>query len=168
MARKRKTSREQLRRAVAAGIEMFWPEEKAPASGMAAFEKTNAMEIIQEKLRDLKPATDAQRQLLSQAEQISDDMLQARWLQIEQAQSALPMPFLIVLLFWLAMLLLSFGLVRASQCDRDYGAAHQRAVRLGRDLYYSGNEPPAQRHDQSFQRADAQGPGTSGPVGWSD
>ena len=24
---------------------------------------------------------------------------------------------------------------------------------------------PLQRHDQSFQRADAQGPGTSGPVG---
>ena len=37
-------------------------------------------------------------------------MLQARWLQIEQAQSALPMPFLVVLLFWLTMLFLSFGL----------------------------------------------------------
>jgi hypothetical protein len=105
-----KDVREQLRRAVAAGIEMFWPEEKAPGSGMATFEKANAMEKIQEKLRDLKPATDAQRQLLSQAEQISNDMLQARWLLIEQAQSSLPLTFLIVLLFWLTMLHLSFGL----------------------------------------------------------
>ena len=58
----------------------------------------------------LTPATDAQRQLLSQAEQISNDILQARWLLIEQAQSALPVPFLVVLLFWLTMLHLSFGL----------------------------------------------------------
>ena len=105
-----KDLRQQLRRAVAAGIETFWPEEKTAGSGMPTFEKANAMEKIQEKLRDLKPATDAQRQLLSQAEQISNDMLQARWLLIEQAQSSLPLPFLIVLLFWLTMLHLSFGL----------------------------------------------------------
>jgi len=37
-------------------------------------------------------------------------MLQARWLLIEQAQSALPLTFLVVLLFWLTMLHLSFGL----------------------------------------------------------
>src|SRR5437762_7166144 len=62
-----KDVRQQLRGAVSAGIEIFWPEEKAPGSGMAAFEKANAMERIQEKLRDLEPATDVQRQLLSQA-----------------------------------------------------------------------------------------------------
>ena len=105
-----KDAREQLRRAVAAGIEMFWPEEKNVGSGMTAFERANAGEIIQAKLRELTPTTDAQRKLQSQAEQISADMLQARWLLIEQAQSALPAPFLVVLLFWLTMLFLSFGL----------------------------------------------------------
>ena len=105
-----KDAREQLRRAVAAGIEMFWPEEKNVGSGMTAFERTNAGEIIQAKLRELTPTTDAQRKLQSQAEQISADMLQARWLLIEQAQSPLPAPFLVVLLFWLTMLFLSFGL----------------------------------------------------------
>ena len=108
-----KEIREQLRRAVAAGIEMFWPEEKAGGSGLAGFERANAMEVVQAKLRELKPATDVQRQLLSQAEQISNDMLQARWLLIEQAQSALPVPFLVVLLFWLTMLHMSFGLFAA-------------------------------------------------------
>ena len=68
-----KDVREQLRRAVAAGIEMFWPEEKNVGSGMTAFERANAMEMIQAKLRALTPATDAQRQLLSQAEQISGE-----------------------------------------------------------------------------------------------
>lgn len=105
-----KDVREQFRRAVAAGIEIFWPEEKTAGSGMTAFERANAMEMIQVKLRGLTPTTDTQRQLLSQAQQITGDMLQARWLLIEQAQSVLPMPFLVVLLFWLAMLHLSFGL----------------------------------------------------------
>jgi hypothetical protein len=105
-----KDLREQFRGTVAAGIEMFWPEEKNAGSGMAGFERAAPMEEIQAKLRGLAPATDAQRQLLSQAEQITNDMLQARWLLIEQAQSALPMPFLVVLLFWLTMLHLSFAL----------------------------------------------------------
>src|SRR5438552_4356456 len=105
-----KEVREQLRRAVAAGIEMFWPEEKNEGSGMTAFERANAMEMIQAKLRALTPTTDAQRQLLSQAEQIGNDMLQARWLLIEQTQSALPVRFLVVLLFWLSMVRPGSGL----------------------------------------------------------
>ena len=80
---------------------------------MTGFERANAMEMIQAKLRTLTPATDAQRQLLSQAQQISSDLVQSRWLVIEQAQSALPVPFLVVLLFWLSMLHLSFGLFAA-------------------------------------------------------
>ena len=105
-----KDAREQLRRAVADGIEMFWPEEETVGSGMTAFERANAMEMIQAKLHNLTPVTDAQRKLQSQAEQITGDLLQARWLLIEQAQNALPLPFLVGLLFWLTTLHLSFGL----------------------------------------------------------
>jgi len=108
-----KEAREQLRRGVITLIEMFWPEEKTEASGFAVFERTNKIETLQAKLRELTPATDAQRQLLSQAQQISSDLVQSRWLVIEQAQSALPVPFLVVLLFWLSMLHLSFGLFAA-------------------------------------------------------
>ena len=110
MAPRQKTPGSSYAAPLPAGIEMFWPEEKNAGSGMADFERANAMEVLQAKLRTLTPATDAQRQLLSQAEQISGDMLQARWLLIEQAQNALPLPFLVVLLFWLSMLHLSFGL----------------------------------------------------------
>lgn len=105
-----KAVREQLRRSVAAGIEMVWPEEKTGLPGLTAFERANGMEVVQAKLRELTPATDAQRQLLAQAQQISGELLQARWLLIEQARNALPLPFLVVLLFWLTMLYASFGL----------------------------------------------------------
>src|SRR5207248_6874206 len=51
-----------------------------------------------------------------------------------------------------------------SQCNRHHRAAHQRVVCFGCDFYHPGDESSAPRHDQSFQRADAQGLGTSRPV----
>src|SRR3989440_3940284 len=59
-----KDAREQLRRGVITLIDTLWPEEKTEASGFAAFERTNKMETLQAKLRELTPATEAQRQLL--------------------------------------------------------------------------------------------------------
>jgi hypothetical protein len=103
-------ARELLRRSMVAGIEAFWPEDKMAATGMTAFERANGMEVVQAKLRELTPVTDAQRQLLAQAQQISGELLQFRWLLIEQTQNALPMPFLVMVLFWLTMLHMSFGL----------------------------------------------------------
>ncbi|MFZ0827555.1 MAG: hypothetical protein WAO02_09055 [Verrucomicrobiia bacterium] len=105
-----KAVREQLRHVVAAGIEMMWPGVKTGVSGLAGFERMNGMETVQMQMRELKPATDSQRQLLLQAQQIAGDLAQARWLVIEQAQNVLPTPFLVVLLFWLTMLHTSFGL----------------------------------------------------------
>ena len=105
-----KPARDELRQAVVAGMEMFWPEEKTEVSGLSRFERATAMENVLAKLRELTPATEIQRELLPQARQLANEMLQARWLAIEQAQVGLPMPFLVVLLFWLTMLHLSFGL----------------------------------------------------------
>jgi Protein of unknown function (DUF4239) len=105
-----KDVREQLRGIVAAGIESAWPEKQTGESGVAALERGNGMELLQAKLRGFTPATEAQRQLLSQAQQISNELLQSRWLFIEQTQNALPTPFLVMLLFWLTMLHMSFGL----------------------------------------------------------
>jgi hypothetical protein len=106
-----KEVREQLRRTVVAGLDMFWPGEKAEGSGLAGFERTTAMEDLQAKIRELTPATDLQRRLVSQADQLSGDLLETRWLLIAQAQRTLPITFLVVLLFWLTMLHISFGLL---------------------------------------------------------
>ena len=108
-----KDIREHLRSTIIAGIEMFWPGEKAEGAGLAGFERANAMEVLQAKIRELTPATDLQRQLRSEAEKLSGDMLEARWLLIAQAQRTLPLTFVVVLLFWLTMLHISFGLLAA-------------------------------------------------------
>jgi hypothetical protein len=106
-----KDIREHLRSTVITGIEMFWPGEKAEGAGMVGFERANAMEVLQAKIRQLTPATDAQRQLLSHAEKLSGELLESRWLLIAQAQRELPRTFVVVLLFWLTMLHISFGLL---------------------------------------------------------
>jgi hypothetical protein len=39
-----------------------------------------------------------------------NDLSQTRWLLVEEAQSQLPVPFLVILIFWLILLFVSFGL----------------------------------------------------------
>jgi len=68
------------------------------------------MELVQDKLRELPPRSDAQRQILTQAQQIASDLSQSRWLLIEESQNQLPLSLLLILLFWLTLLFVSFGL----------------------------------------------------------
>jgi hypothetical protein len=105
-----KPVREQLKRSIATSIEMVWPSQKARRPALTAFERANGMELIQDKLRELTPANDAQRQFLAQAQQLSGDLGQTRWLLIEQEQTVLPLPLLIILVLWLILLYVSFGL----------------------------------------------------------
>jgi hypothetical protein len=105
-----KATRAQLQRALAGGLETVWPMEKTGVSALTAFERANGMDLVQDKLRDLTPQNDAQRQALAQAQQIAGDLSQTRWLLIEQQQNQLPFPLLLVLVFWLTLLFVSFGL----------------------------------------------------------
>jgi len=103
--------REKLRGSVAAGIETIWFKGKERAAKLHAFEATAGMEAIQSELRKLAPQNDVQRSFQSQAIDLSNELLQMRWLTIEQAQISLPMPFFTVLLFWLAVLFASIGML---------------------------------------------------------
>ncbi len=51
-----------------------------------------------------------QRSLQSQALQICTDLARTRWLLTEEDETAIPRPFLIVVVFWLTVLFMSFGL----------------------------------------------------------
>jgi hypothetical protein len=105
-----KEVREQLRHTVASVIEKIWPEKKGGVGGLRALESVDAAETLQAKLRELTPKNDLQKSLLAQASQISSDMLQARLLLMEGQQNTLPSSFLVLLIFWLTGLFISFGL----------------------------------------------------------
>jgi len=109
-----KAAREQLKRVIAAGIEMVWPTEKTGVPALTAVERANGMELLQDKLNELTPQNDTQRRALAQAQQIAGDVSQTRWLLIEQEQNQLPLPLLVILVFWLALLFVSFGLFSPS------------------------------------------------------
>ena len=105
-----KTAREHLRGNVGTMIHEIWPEERTSGSALAAIERGGATEAAQAELRKLAPQNDDQRQLLAQARQLTSDISHSRWMLIEEAQSELPHTFLVVLVLWLTILFLSFGL----------------------------------------------------------
>ncbi len=88
-------------------------QELFPAAGEPS--QTNEvtvrmMETTQDAILSLAPTDETHRWLRSQALTLSDDLLQARWLLAQQAGSSIPLPFLILLIFWLTIVFASFGL----------------------------------------------------------
>ena len=106
-----KEARDLLRGSVVTAIGLVWPEEKASPIRIDSVEVASGVERIQGKLRELSPRNDSQRLLQPQALQIASELAQSRWLLIEQTQSSLPTAFLIVLVFWLTMLFVCFGML---------------------------------------------------------
>jgi len=105
-----KETRNLLRNTVAAAIKKVWPDDKGARADLRAFEASTSGRELISILYDLKPANDSQRLLQSQALQLGNDLLQSHWLIIEQSQSELPTPFLVVLLCWLTILYATYGL----------------------------------------------------------
>src|ERR1039458_10766586 len=88
--------RDQMKRSLAASLEAAKLRKPAGAPGHPAAQFTNRGEGGQGLLRVLTPQTDGQRQLLAQAQQVSGDMSQTRWLLMEEAQNELPVPLLVL------------------------------------------------------------------------
>jgi len=105
-----KSAREQLRQMVETTRQRIWPEERPAGSSLAAIERGGGIAAMRVTLRALQPTTDEQRALLAQAHQITDGISRARWELIEDAQRGLPPILLGVLVFWLTLLFVSFGL----------------------------------------------------------
>jgi len=105
-----KEVRENLRRGVTATIELLWPEEALSDSSWSKFERATAVEKLLQSIGSLQPQTGAQRFLQEESQKLCHELLFIRWLQIEQAQTRPPLAFLVILLFWLTMLYISFGL----------------------------------------------------------
>ncbi len=60
-------------------------------------------------IRALRPRDDSQRALQSRALDMTEELLQARWLVHAATEPSVPVPFLMILLFWLTIIFASFG-----------------------------------------------------------
>ena len=104
-------ARDLLRRSIASTIKRVWPEDNIEQAVAESTEGRVDIETIQDKLRQLSPRNDAQRWLQSRALEISIEIAEGRWLLIEQlGQRTLPMPFFVLMVFWLTIIFTSFGL----------------------------------------------------------
>lgn len=102
--------REEIKRSVVASLEASRLRKLSESAGLPPTPSTNRVETIQGLMRALTPQTEGQRQLLAQAQQVAGEMSLSRWLLMEEAQNELPLPLLVVLIGWLTVLFISFGL----------------------------------------------------------
>ena len=104
-----KEVREVLRRAVTRELNLTWQEDNTTRP--VKFDPRAARgEIIYEKIQELVPENEVQRSLKAQLLTTAISLAQTRWLLFEQGGSSIPVPFLVVLVFWLSLIFASFGL----------------------------------------------------------
>ena len=102
-----KACRAQLKEMVTNMLAQVWPENPAEGSNV---EPTAASESLYERIQELTPKNESQRALQAAAIKTGMDIAQARWLLSAQKSSSIPLPFLVVLVFWLALLFASFSM----------------------------------------------------------
>jgi hypothetical protein len=75
-----------------------------------AASETLPLERMQERLRAMTPTTPQQRLAHARALQLGEDLAQTRWLLVEQVAGTIPLPFLVLLVLWVALIFASLGL----------------------------------------------------------
>lgn len=102
--------RARLREVVAQRLAQTWPADGAAAGVVDGGAKTSTVEGIEGAIRALAPQTDAERGLQARALDLCGKLEATRWLLFAQSDGGMPTPFLVVLVFWLGALAISFGL----------------------------------------------------------
>jgi hypothetical protein len=105
-----KGARELLRSTYTARIDRLFPADRRDGRASDVLRTPSAVEDIEDRLRALAPATDDQRALKARAQQLAGELALARWVSFEEANSSIPPAFLVVLVSWLVVMFMSFGL----------------------------------------------------------
>lgn len=107
-------ARELLRSVTAARIGQVRPGKGVTLSKAGGVNVEDPIELLQRQLQDLRPATDAQRALQSQALAITSELAKTRWITlIRSAGSTVPTAFLLVLASWLTIVFAGIGMLAA-------------------------------------------------------
>ena len=102
-------ARTALKSALTGMLTTSWARGGGAQQGAGA-QPSAGKEALFDRIQELTPRTDGQRVLLSQATSLAIGLGQTRWLLFAQSDSSIAMPFLVVVVAWLTVLALSFGL----------------------------------------------------------
>jgi hypothetical protein len=99
--------RDVLRSTIARVLDVLWSKD---GSDLSRLERSTNAEILYDKIQGLSPRDDRQRANQAQALAVAMGLGQTRWLMYEQRVSSVSLPLLIVLILWLTIIFISFGL----------------------------------------------------------
>jgi len=104
------TLRELLRRGTASMVDKIWSERDLATATTTAFAMSADAEAFLARAEGLVPTTDVQRSIRTRIIASITDLAQTRLSLYAQAGNSVPLPFLVLLVFWLAMIFASFSL----------------------------------------------------------
>jgi len=100
--------RREMRAAIGPVVDRIWREKSSNNAG--PFESSTAADKIYLDIQALTPANDVQRSIQARAIQVSTDFVQTRLLLFVESDNLIPVPFLVILVFWLVIIFASFSL----------------------------------------------------------
>jgi len=101
-------ARTKLREWAIAKTQQLFPEKGQPSpSSQTTIEK---LESVQDAVLALNPSGERQKYLRTLCVTLSSTLIQARWSLEQRRGHSIPVPFLILLIFWLSIVFASFGL----------------------------------------------------------
>jgi Protein of unknown function (DUF4239) len=104
-------ARKVLHVAVARLIDQIWSNDLSDLSKVSRFAEGNA---VFDKIQELSPKDDEQRSLRAEALNLSMSIGETRWLMYHQRLSSVSMSLIVVLVFWLSIIFIGFGLFAPS------------------------------------------------------
>jgi Protein of unknown function (DUF4239) len=106
-----KPTRDLIRAVVAYRLKAIWNEGSGDSRGQAdSAEGTPPIEQIENQILNLSPQTENQRWFKTEALKLADEVVRTRWQVLGFSGGSVPLPFLIVVIFWLTVTFSSFGL----------------------------------------------------------
>ena len=104
------SARNLLRRAAGAMADRIWKENRSGSRKVEPFEANAASLSFYDEILKLSPRDETQRFLQARAIDNVQDIGKTRLLLFAEAGAAIPMPFIVVLISWLAIIFASFSL----------------------------------------------------------
>jgi hypothetical protein len=106
-----KEARDQFRRAVIGGIQRIWPKDTAKSPILEPREKMAPGEDFYESIQMLSPKTSVQQYAQNRAMSLGEGLLHTRTMMSGQLAGSISLPFLMVLVSWLVLLFVGFGML---------------------------------------------------------
>ena len=100
-----------VRKLVEERLDDAWVEASEEGKGFDVSVIAAGIEPIQDQLRSLSPKSFSQQSLQARALEVSGHIAEAHWLSAEAKREGLPIPFVVVMIFWLSLLFATFGLL---------------------------------------------------------